>query len=154
MKTRRQWQRRMMRMPRMFRACFVRPERHPGGGFRGERGFSLVEVMIAMVLFAITSMGITTLMVTMIGSNDYAKRFTEAVQLGEDKLEELKNECCLVIAPGADQVGKYARSWHFLDDDPVSGMMQVVVTVSWQDERRRSAEAGEHSTTLVSLMLP
>lgn len=147
-------QRQMILVSSIFRAFPVRSGRRPGDRLREERGFSLVEVMIAMVLFAITSMGISILMVTMMGSNDYAKRFTEAVQLGEDKLEELKNDCCLVIAPGTDQVGGYTRSWHFLDDDPVSGMMQVLVTVSWKDARRQSSEAGDHSTTLVSLMLP
>ncbi|MFQ6091423.1 MAG: prepilin-type N-terminal cleavage/methylation domain-containing protein [bacterium] len=114
-----------------------------------EQGFTLVEVMVTMVIFSITSLGLTLLMVAMIGSNDYANQLTEATQLAEDKLEELKNECCLIVEPGTETIGQFTRAWSFVDNFPVNGLMKVTVTVSWADHKGRN-----HSTTLVTLMLP
>ena len=120
----------------------------------GVSGFTLVEVMATMVIFSITSMGLTLLMVSMIGGNDFANSLSQATQLAEDKMEELKNDCCLVVEAGSDTIGEYTRSWYFVDNDPVTGLIKVVVTVEWSDDEAVDEETPNHSTTLVALMLP
>lgn len=120
----------------------------------GDSGFTLVEVLAAMVIFSITSLGLTLLMVSMIGGNDFANSLSQGTQLAEDKMEELKSECCLVIAAGSDTVGEYTRTWYFVDNDPVSGLIKVVVTVEWSDDEAVDEDIPNHSTTLVALMLP
>jgi len=119
--------------------------------WRNEGGFTLAEVMVTMIIFSIASLGLTMLMVSMIGSNDFASRLTEATQLAEDKMEELKNECCLTVEPGTERVGRFTRSWYFVDNNPVVGLLTVNVTVTWADEVETQ---DAHSLELVALMLP
>lgn len=114
-----------------------------------EKGFTLTEVLVAMVIFSITTLGLTLILVTMIGSNDYANQLTQGIQLAEDKLEELKNECCLVVEPGTDTFDEFTRTWSFADNDPVDGLLKVTVTVSWLHGQEE-----DHSIYLSALMLP
>ena len=116
---------------------------------KDEGGFTLTEVLVAMVIFSITTMGLTLIMVSMISSNDYADQLTQAIQFAEDKLESLKHECCLVVEPGTETVDGFTRTWSFSDNDPVDGLMKATVTVSWLD-----GQENDHSVYLSALMLP
>jgi prepilin-type N-terminal cleavage/methylation domain-containing protein len=52
---------------------------------KDNRGFSLVEVLIAIVVLAVALMGLATLQVRCIRSNDLANRTTQATNLGQVK---------------------------------------------------------------------
>ena len=54
------------------------------------RGFTLLEVMIAMVVTAIGLLGIAGMIVTAIRGNTYSARLMEATNLAQDKVEELR----------------------------------------------------------------
>ena len=56
---------------------------------RNQYGFTLIEVMIAMVVFAVGLLGVATMQINAIGGNSFASGLTEAATIGQDKMEEL-----------------------------------------------------------------
>ena len=112
------------------------------------RGFSLVEVLIAMVVLSIAMMGLATLQTRCIRSNDLANRTTQAANLAQVKLEELlfrdaegehfaagvyADDENPVSTPGDDQGAIFTRSWEFIDDSPVPAAKTIIITVTWED---------------------
>jgi type IV pilus assembly protein PilV len=95
-----------------------------------ERGFSLVELLIAVSIFSIGILALATLQISAIGGNRLGNELTEATYLGQDKMEELKNSTDVASEPdGNDQQGIFNRSWQIT---PVTGNSQLVtVTVAW-----------------------
>jgi prepilin-type N-terminal cleavage/methylation domain-containing protein len=56
------------------------------------RGFTLLEVLIAIGILSIGLLGMATLTGSIIGYNRMAREITEATTLAQAKMEELKNE--------------------------------------------------------------
>jgi type IV pilus assembly protein PilV len=115
---------------------------------KDSRGFSLVEVLIAMVVLAVALMGLATLQARCIRSNDLANRTTQATNLAQVKLEELLFRTATgehfdagltvddenpVAVPADDQGAIFTRRWRFTDDDPVPAARTIVVMVTWED---------------------
>jgi type IV pilus assembly protein PilV len=116
---------------------------------KDRRGFSLVEVLIAIFLLSIGIMGMATLQARGIRSNDLANRTTQAGTLAQFKLEEFIHRTSATggetFAAGTtqdpdnpidamgDAGGIFTRSWTFTDDSPVPNAQTVEVTVTWND---------------------
>lgn len=58
---------------------------------RANRGFSLVEVLVAMTILSIGILGIATLTGTALKTSSYSQALTQAVHLAEDRLEALRS---------------------------------------------------------------
>jgi type IV pilus assembly protein PilV len=112
------------------------------------RGFSLVEVLIAIVVLSIALMGLATLQVRAMRSNDLANRTTQATNLAQNKLEELlfrvatgetfaagvtQDDGNPVAVPADNEGAIFTRSWEFIDDSPVPAAREIIVTVVWND---------------------
>jgi prepilin-type N-terminal cleavage/methylation domain-containing protein len=115
---------------------------------KDRQGFSLVEILIAMCVLSIAMMGLATLQVRCMRSNDLANRTTQAVALAQNQLEELifrdaegehfaagvtQDDENPVSVPGDDSGAIFTRSWEFLDDDPAPAARTIIVRVSWND---------------------
>jgi len=61
-------------------------------------GFTLVEILIALVIFSISILAFAGLTVTATRTGSYGGRMTEAVTFAQDKLEELKANSGLTAA--------------------------------------------------------
>jgi type IV pilus assembly protein PilV len=129
------------------------------------RGFSLVEVLIAMVVLSIGMMGLATLQVRAMRSNDLANRTTQATNLAQVKMEELLFRVAQgehfsagvtdddenpVAVPADDQGAIFTRSWEFIDDSPVPASRTIVVTVTWNDPMGQHVVEVEGVTTASS----
>lgn len=108
-----------------------------------KNGFTLIEALIAISIFAIGFLAIGSLVVSTGRNNTKGNIITQATMLASDKIEELKTEPLMsaIMTTGAhpdlnnpinqqgDQGGIFNRSW------VVSGASatarQVEVTVSW-----------------------
>jgi type IV pilus assembly protein PilV len=110
---------------------------------KNEKGFTLIEVMISMVILAIGILGLAPLMVLSIYSNTYSQDLTQATAIAQDRIEQLKNQAVFGAMPwteGPDVVGTYNRS--VVVDDATSdgtvpaGVYRIKVTISWTDDKK------------------
>lgn len=109
-------------------------------------GFTLVEVMAAILLFGVGMLAIFTLSISLARMNGLMHDSTDASALAEAKIEELHQASFAALASGADSTNGYTRIWT-LTPGTVSGSAQVNVTVSWGSNSGRSNSIS-HATIL------
>lgn len=114
----------------------------------GVKGFSLIEMLIALVILAISLLALAGLMGTTTRNNSFGGHMTEAATFAQDKLEELKAIPWTNIVGGADtKPGStgitYTRTWNvstLLNPVPPPNdlLKAVTITVNWNDGISRS----------------
>lgn len=57
---------------------------------RNENGFTLIEILIAIVILGIAFMSLATMQISCISGNSNASQLTRAIILAQDKMEEIK----------------------------------------------------------------
>lgn len=103
------------------------------------KGFSLTEVLIALVVLSVGLLSIGQLMLTSIRTTAYGNYFTQATALAQAKMEEFRSARPLP-GTGSDQlVGmngtRYTRTWSIV----ANGEMRIItVVVDWVDKTTRS----------------
>jgi len=112
------------------------------------KGFSLIEMLIALVILAISLLALAGLMATTTRNNAFGGHMTEAATFAQDKLEELKAIPWTNIIGGADtKPGStgitYTRTWNvstLLNPVPPPNdlLKAVTITVNWNDGTSRS----------------
>jgi type IV pilus assembly protein PilV len=105
------------------------------------RGFTLLEVLVAIAVLAVGLLGMATLVGSVINYNQLAQHVTTATTLAQDRIEELKNTGYDNIAEGSsteanidalgDAGGVYNRSTEVDEDAVFQNTKTVEVTVSW-----------------------
>jgi type IV pilus assembly protein PilV len=128
-------------MPRRNSIRTMKPKRQ-------ERdGFTLIEVLIAMGIFTAAVLGVAISATSVIKANQSSYSTTIAINLAQDKLEELKALPASLASGGpvTDTINgeTFSRSWTVTSNSPITGMMRIAVTVAWTDY-------GSHSITLSS----
>ncbi len=125
-----------------------------------QRGYTLVEVFFAIFIVATVFLGLSGMTVTLIQSNSSNDFADIAVDLAQDKLEELKSASftSAVVADvnstnnselesvsnfdfrqtNLNEMGRpggiFTRTWNIADNAPKSGMKTAVVIVTWTDQ--------------------
>mgnify|MGYP001571854805 FL=1 len=131
-----------------------------------ENGFSLLEVLIALVILAIGLLAIAQMQITAIKGNAYGSEMTSASSLASNTLERLMALPYTDVAPltvpppdasstsvaasivggtldplGAIEGGinnqNYTRAYWVVDNSPYAGMRQITVRVAWTDSNNR-----------------
>ncbi len=112
-------------------------------GVSGQNGFTLIEVMLAILILAVGMMAMAMLQITAIRGGSFANQMTQASILGQDKIEEFKNTAYTSISGGNDTVTggngvTYTRTWTVTESNPPgttgsasSKMKTINLTVSW-----------------------
>lgn len=105
---------------------------------KNEKGFSLVELLVAITVLAIGLLGVAGLQGSTIRRNVAAMRNTEAVALLEDEIENIRNTPFGNIdsAAGTDLVTDtiFTRTVTVQDGVPIVGSTKTItVQVSWSD---------------------
>ena len=85
-------------------------------GKHRQSGFSMVEVMVAILLLTVSLLALAKMQTQAVASNNYGNQLTEATFLAQDKLEELRllNECFLAV------IAKPEVSWTAADQNVVN----------------------------------
>jgi len=111
------------------------------------KGFTLIEVLIALVILSIAFLGLAGLMVQTTKNNSFGGRMTEAATIAQDKLEELRAVSWVTITPGSDlKMGSngmdYARAWNVATN---GNLKTITITINWNDRTN-------HSISLLSVI--
>lgn len=99
----------------------------------GETGYLLVEIMIALAIFAIGFLAVGTMVLSTTRNNSTGNIATQATMHAIEKLEELKSLEVADMANDTDQPGQtgiFTRSWT-VTDTGIGSSRLIEVTVSW-----------------------
>ncbi len=111
------------------------------GRLTPQGGFTLIEILLAMVIFSISFLGLAAGATTVMKSNHSSYNNTVATNLAQDKLEVLRAKNVADIAGDNDtkKVGgvTFTRTWT-TDDVDVAGLRKIKVGISWNDQRAHS----------------
>ncbi len=123
-----------------------------------ERGFSLIEILIAITVFAIGILAVGNMQITAIKGNSFANDLTKATTLAQDKMEKLiglsyddtdslddtdtDDEAGLddtsVAAdyndPNNPVDGRYNIFWNIATDYPINNTKEIRVIIRWTDK--------------------
>ena len=103
-----------------------------------EKGFTLVELLVAMFVFGILATGMTTLMGVLIQNNEFSQDMTEATTWAENKMELFKHLDYASLQPGWNwdmPTDGFWRMWEVKENVPSAGLKQVTVMVIWFDSK-------------------
>lgn len=114
------------------------------------RGFTLVEMMVAILLLGVGMMALAALTTTVTRANGRSASLTTASALAQERIERFRIEPQATIAAGSDarvvDGVAFSRSWTVANGDPAPSLKTVAVTVTW-------VERGyPHSTTLATIL--
>lgn len=115
----------------------------------GQRGMTLVEIMVAMIILAIALCWLAPLIIISMRGTRRGGNLTQATTLAQDKLEEFRSTsyaAMLAHPTGQDTVGGVVRSWTVTEEPDQDGLARIVVDLSWRDDAGK-----EHQAQFVSL---
>ena len=116
-----------------------------------EGGFTLLEVMIALVILSVGLLGLGALQLVAIKTNAFSSEMTYATMIAQQQAEILKSlpftDANLTAATEANPhtgVGsgkgvQYAISWTVTDNSPATDMKIINISVQWQSLRQGQA---------------
>jgi prepilin-type N-terminal cleavage/methylation domain-containing protein len=96
----------------------------------GARGFTLIEVMVALCLFALGAAALAETLVVAQRVRASSARWQRAVALAEERLERLRAGD---RSDDAAPIGEFTRSWHREPFDGAPGVDRLEVSVVWED---------------------
>jgi Tfp pilus assembly protein PilV len=107
--------------------------------WRNQKGASVVEIMVALVLFGIGVVAAARMLPQSSARTTHSRNRTVAVNLAQEKIEELMSEAykdAELTAGDHVDLGNplsnhFDRSWSITDDTPVADMKAISVTVSF-----------------------
>lgn len=106
------------------------------------KGFTLIEILIALVILSIAFLALAGLMVQTTKNNSFGGRMTEAATFAQDKLEELRASSWVAITPGSDKINSdytrgmdYTRNWNVVTN---GNLRTITVTINWTDQTNHS----------------
>ncbi|MDH3965120.1 MAG: type IV pilus modification protein PilV [Deltaproteobacteria bacterium] len=101
-------------------------------GKHRQSGFSMVEVLVAILLLTVGLLALAKMQTQAVASNNYGNQLTEATFLAQDKLEEFRllNECYLAV------IAKPELSWTAQDQIVVNNYNSQLSdsVANWHEE--------------------
>ncbi|OEU50130.1 MAG: hypothetical protein BA871_04040 [Desulfuromonadales bacterium C00003096] len=113
-----------------------------------QKGFSLIEILIAITVFSIGILALGKMQITAIKGNSFANDLTMATTLAQDKAEELTGlpyDDPLINADGNQANGRYNISWNIANDYPINNTKTINIIVTW------SIRGNPKSTSITSM---
>lgn len=111
------------------------------GTLEKKDGYTLIEVLIALTIFAVGLLAVAGMQTSAIRMNSTAGILTNLSTWAMDKIEELAalpySDPLLSSAgnPHQEQLGDYTISWTVIDNNPITNTKNITVTVTGQGKR-------------------
>ena len=101
-----------------------------------DAGFSLLEVLIAMVILSIGLLGVAAMQLNAISGNAYGARLNGATERIQVKIEALRNLTYDEVVNEDEEMDEdgYTRKTTVQDNTPEKGAKTVEIKVSWNDQ--------------------
>ena len=106
---------------------------------KSEQGFTLIEVLIAMSIFAVGILAVATMQISFVQGNASSRRYTEASILAGDRAEQLM--ALSYDDPDLDPAGNphqedggnnYTVMWTIVEDIPLTNTKTISIAVVWK----------------------
>lgn len=103
----------------------------------GERGFSLVEVMVSLMIFMLVSMGLLPLLVSSMHANRGNRLYAQARHLAEEAMAGLQVVDYSRLALAAEEsffIGDLEVQQEVEENVPASDQSRITVTAYWRQQ--------------------
>jgi type IV pilus assembly protein PilV len=120
---------------------------HRKNKMHDQSGFTLIEVMIAVVILAAGILALATMQIVSIRSNAFSTEMTYATMLAQSQFEQFRNMNYDSVVTDSDVIPAtetskgipYTVQWTVSDDDPTTDMKTIDLDVLWQGAPAGSA---------------
>ena len=110
------------------------------------KGFTLIEVLIALVILSVAFLALAGLMVQTTKNNSFGGRITEAATFAQEKLEEFRAIGWEKIIPNTSGIDYpdgatgivYTRNWRVTPNPANGNLKEITVTINWADQTKHS----------------
>ncbi len=121
---------------------------------RNNKGISLIEVVVALTIFAFGILAVASMQLSSVKGNFSARNVTEAVTLGQDKAEELYTlpytHPDLAAGTHTQNLGYYNYSWTVVDDDALENTKTITLNVQYtRDGQTKQAQIVMAKTDII-----
>ncbi len=112
---------------------------------KNENGFTLLEVMVAMIIITVSLLLLLNMSMVALDGNDWANKTTIATQAIQQKMEELRSTPNN-LTPGNDSLsGGLIRQWDVVKEGKF--LQKVEVVVAWADIKNK-----RHADTMTAFI--
>ena len=103
-----------------------------------EEGFTLIEIMIALVVMSIGLTALAAVQISAIRGNAFSKRMTTAVSIADEKIEQIKSiPYANIISESSIQITQsnmnFTRQVTVTNNSPLPNSRKVEVVVTWSE---------------------
>ncbi len=123
-----------------------------------QKGFTLLELLIALVILAIGLLGLAGLHVAAIKGNVSGFKLSTASAVAQERIEDLKamDATAAALSAGIHADGNvavqgivYTRTYTIQDNTPVPGTSTITFTISWTEPGTGTARSSTLFTRIV-----
>ncbi|MCA1795020.1 MAG: prepilin-type N-terminal cleavage/methylation domain-containing protein [Desulfobacteraceae bacterium] len=105
-------------------------------------GFTILEILIAMSIFAIGILGVAKMQLTAVNDNTGTRKYTEASAWGISQIERIMatsyDDASLEDGESGSDTDPqeiYTINWSVTESDPVPDVKKIEILVSWGNQK-------------------
>lgn len=113
--------------------------------YQKEAGFTLVELLVTIVITGLVVVAVSTLLITIEGTQRSTRLLETATRAGEQEIESLRNNSYNTLEPGEDIIFSdelpealpEPRSGVVEVSEPIDGVRRVDVSIGYRDGNKQ-----------------